>query len=383
MLAGGLDPLYRRMLAAGQQHYCRVEVWGAGVRLAVMRLLRQGDREGGLAYLPGSSITATLSSQVARNLTLSIPEDLFPEEDDDILAPMGNEIRVWRGILLPDRSPRYVWQAFRGRIQDATQDDETGECKIVCSDRAQDVLDAGFIRPENSVVGADRISEYQRLVRAALPDAEFGPSDSFAQTVPALSWEFDRGTALEEMFSSVGALWYPLADGSFVVRKYPWAQAGQPIITLSDGDGGVILRTGRSRSRRNMFNSVTATGERLNGDAPLFATAQDDDPTSPTFVGGKFGVKSLLMRRQTPTTDGGVQGAAESRLRTGITPTFLYGWSQAPDAALELGDVVTVNRQGRTRVQVVSSFTLPLDVQGVMTVQGRAQVLRSVEAGGS
>ena len=47
------------------------------------------------------------------------------------------------------------------------------------------------------------------------------------------------------------------------------------------------------------------------------------------------------------------------------------------------GDVVTVNRQGRTRVQVVSSFTMPLDVQGVMTVQGRAQVLRSVEAGGS
>lgn len=383
MLTGGLDPLYRRMLAAGHQHYCRVEVWGAGVRLAVIRQLREGDREGGLVYLPGSNITATLGSQVARNLTLSIPEDMFPEEDDDILAPHGNELRVWRGILPPDGSLKYVWPAFRGRIQDATQDDQTGECNIVCSDRAQDVLDAGFQRPENSVVGADRISEYQRLVRAALPDAEFGDSDTFAQTVPPLSWEFDRGTALEEMFSSVGALWYPLADGKFVARKYPWAQPGAPIITLSDGPGGVILRTGRSRSRRNMFNSVTATGERLNGDAPLFATAQDDDPTSPTWVGGKFGVKSLLMRRQTPTTDGGVQGAAEARLRTGITPTFLYGWSQTPDAALELGDVVLINRQGRARVQVVSSFTMPLDVQSVMTVQGRAQVLRSVEAGGS
>lgn len=383
MLPGGLDPLYRRMLAAGHQHYCRVEVWGAGKRLAIMRQLREGDREAGLVYLTGSQITATLGSQVSRNLSLSVPEDLFPEDDDDLLNPFGNEIRVWRGILPADGSLHYVWEAFRGKIQDVTQDDQSGECNVSCADRAQDVLDAGFVRPENSVIGADRITEYQRLVRAALPDAQFGDSDSFTQTVPALSWEFDRGTALEDMFSSVGALWYPLADGSFVARKYAWAQPGQPIITLTDGEGGVILASGRSRSRRNMYNSVTATGERLNGDAPVFATAQDDNPASPTYVKGKFGVKSLLMRRQTPTTDGGVQSAAEARLRTGITPTLVMGWSQTPDAALELGDIVTVVRGGRARIQVVSSFTLPLDVKAAMTVQGRAQVLRSVEAGGS
>jgi hypothetical protein len=205
----------------------------------------------------------------------------------------------------------------------------------------------------------------------------------FKQAMPALSWEFNRGSALDEMFSIAGGLWYPLADGSFVARKYPWANPGLPLLRLSDGPDGVILSTSRSRSRRDMFNTVTATSERLNGDDPIVQTARDEQPGSPTSVDGKFGVKSLLMRRVSATTAGGVLAAAQARLRTGITPTHQISWVQVPDASVELGDIVEleITRAGVVRTQVVSSFALPLDTGSPMGVVGRAQVVGAVEQG--
>lgn len=384
MLPGGLDPLYRRMLATSAEHYSRVEVWSPSAgRLAVLNSADQDDRNpDGLVYLSGSTISASLMSPVARNLTLNVPWRLYPVSDNDLLNPYGREIRIWRGVLSAGRPLPYSWQIFRGKIQDVGRDQQSGLCTVSCADLAQDVLDAGFVRPQNSVPGLPLNLEFQRLVKGALPFAEFGPSDDFAELTQALAWEFARGPAVEEMFTSVGALWYTLADGRFVTRRYPWAVPGPPVITLTDGDDGVILSVGERRSRREMFNSVTATGERLNGDAPVNGIAQDTRPGSVTNIDGDFGIKSKLLRRQTPSTQGGAQGTAEAALRTGITPTELVSWTQVPDAAVELGDVVGLDVADRTGlIQVISSYTMPVDIGPAMTVQGRSQVIGQVQAG--
>ena len=384
MLPGGTDPLYRRMLAVGHEPYVRVEVWSKAGRLAVLNALDQDDQDdGGLVYLAGSQVTANLMSPVARNLTLNVPWRLYPALESDLLHPYGREIRIWRGIRLNGNPQPYSWPIFRGKIQDAGRDQQNGFCSIVAADRAQDVLDAGFVRPQNSTPGFPLNIEFQRLILGALADAEFGESDTFNERTQALAWEFSRGSAVEEMFSAVGALWYALADGKFVTRRFPWTVPTAPLLTLSDGDGGVILSASERRSRREMVNVVTATGERLNGDAPVVATAQDDRPGSVTDINGDFGIKSRLIRRQTPSTQGGAQALAEAALRTGITPTELISWVQAPDAAMELGDVYSLDVSGRTGIiQVVSSFTMPVDIGPAMTVQARSLVVGQVESGG-
>lgn len=386
MLAGGLDPIYRDMLARSHRPYTRVEVWLGGVRQAVMRAARQDeDNPTGLVYLPGSTLEATLGSQVTRNVALIVPQDLYPYGERDLLAPYGAELRIWAGILPEDRSRSYIWPAFRGKIQDAEADDETGVCTIQAADRAQDVADAGFVNPQNAVAGALLVPEFQRLVTGAVPDAEFGVSDQFDQTMAALAWEFNRSSALEEVFTSVGANWYTLAGGEFVVRKYQWAQASDPVILLSDAEGGVILNSRPARSRRKLWNSITATGERLNGDVPVTATRQDTNPNSVTYIGGNFGIRSKLLRRQTPSTQGGAAAAAEAELRTTISPTQEWSWTQPVDAAVELGDVagLDVMRGHGVKgiVQVISAFSMPLDQQGRMTVAGRSLVVGQVEAG--
>ena len=384
MLEGGLDPIYRRLLAGAHEPVVRVEVWSRAGRLAVLSKLDQDDNgDDSLVYLSGSSLQATLSSQVSRNLTLNVPWHLYPEATTDLLNPYGREIRAWRGVRVQGSRTPYLWQIFRGKIQQVIRDNQSGTCTVSCADRAQDVLDHGFVRPQNSVPGNPLNVEFQRLVRGAVPDAEFGESDTFAEQTQPLAWEFNRSGAVEEMFSSAGALWYALADGRFVTRRFPWAVPGDPVITLADGPGGVILSARESRSRRDLYNVVTATGERLNGDAPVNATVQDDQPGSVTDVNGEFGIRSLLMRRVSPSTQGGARAAALARLRTTITPTETVAWLQTPDAATQLGDVVALDIGTRTGIiQVISSFNLPLDIGPAMSVGGRSQVVGQVEAGG-
>jgi hypothetical protein len=384
MLDGGLDPIYRRLLAGAHEAVVRVEVWSRAGRLAIMSPKDQDDAgDDSLVYLSGSSMQASLNSQVSRNLTLNVPWHLYPVATTDLLNPYGREIRAYRGVRVRGSRTPYMWQIFRGKIQRVTRSKQNGFCIVTCADRAQDVLDHGFVRPQNSVPGNLINVEFQRLVLGAVPNAEFGESDQFDEQTQALAWEFNRSGAVEEMFSSAGALWYALADGKFVTRRYPWAVPGPPIITLTDGPGGVILAADESRSRQDLYNVITATGERLNGDRPVNAVAQDNTPGSITDVNGEFGVRSMLMRRVSPSTEGGAQGAADAMLRTTITPTETVAWTQSPDAAVQLGDVVGLDVNGRTGIiQVISSFGLPLDIGPAMSVQGRSQVIGVVEAGG-
>lgn len=374
MLPGGADTFYREILAAGHRRYVRVEVWsGSGMLLESWipsHLL--GSPEGGLSFANGG-VTASLNSRVTRNLTVGVPYELYPTDPSDLLAPFGNELRVFYGVALADGSTSYVWQVFRGKIDTVTQ--TVGGCTLSATDRAAEVLDVGFIAPQNSQPSNTVSQEFERLILDALPDATFGVSDTFSGFVRPLTWEFDRGGALDELATSVGAIWFALADGSFVLRRYPWAVQASPVVTLTDQVGGTVLDWSVSRSRSSIFNLVTVTGERLNGDAPVYATAEDDVVGSPTNVAGGFGIRSRLERLQNPSTQGAAQASADALLRTYVSPTETWTLQVVPDAALELGDTIRLQVADRDVIQVVTNIGLPLGMDASMTVSTRSLVV--------
>lgn len=367
MLPGGSDAIYRTVLSGPHRHYVNVQVWsGQG------QLLRED-----LPFQRGN-VSATLTSRVSRNLDIEVHADFYPAETSDLLAPFGNEIRAFRGVQLGDGSLPYVWQVFRGRIQQVSVSSD-GTCRVRCSDRATDVIDHAFVTPQNSQPSNTVYSEFIRLITDALPDAEFGVSDEFQTPVRPLTWQQDRGSALDELATSVGAYWYPLANGAFVLRRYPWTVNAPAVTTLTDQEGGTVNGWDVERSRQDVYNIITVTGERLNGDTPVHAVASDTTVTSPTYIEGGFGVKSLLKRLQTPGTEGAAQAAANAALQDAIAPAESWSLEVVPDAALELGDVVQVKVNNRDVRQVVSGFTLPLDLYGNMMISTRSLVLNTLE----
>lgn len=376
MLPGGLDPFYRRALAAPHEEYVLVEVLdGDGNVLPIPRGSQAPD--GGLLFLEGSSVNATLTSRVSRTCTVIVAEPLYPAGPGDLLAPYGNRLRVTRGIRFAD-GHTYAWVVFTGRIQQPVLSPD-GNCVVPAADRALEVAEAGFVVPQNSQAGATVTNEFRRLVTDALADAVFGASDTFVLPVPALSWESDRAGALEEISTSVGAFWYPLANGDFVQRRYAWTVAGDPVVSLRDGQGGLIMGS-PSRDRDSVYNSISVSGERADGSTPVFAFAEDTNPESATYVNGPFGRRNRHIRLQTPATPGSAQSAANDWLRRSIGLFETWRWTQPVDAALELGDLVSLDAYGRTGIiQVVSAFSIPLEPGGFMSVQAHAQIVGSLE----
>lgn len=365
MLAGGLDQLYRLALTAGHEPYSRFEVWRGTVQLADDLTIING------------SVQANLASQVTRDLDLALDESYYPAEDGDLLAPFGNEIHAFRGIRFAEGS-RFEFPVFVGRIDEALLNDG-GQCVVHAQDRANDVISNKFPSPENSQPPAFVVDEVRRIISGRLVDAKFGAFDSFRQVVPILTWEEDPGRALDELSTACGAFWYSLADGQFVMRRYPWTVAGDPIVTFSDGDGGTVTSSNAVRMRNSIYNSIVVTGERLDGTAPTYGVANDDNPTSPTYFGGPFGVRRLVRRLNTPTTDDMCVSAANQLLKRATAFTEAWSFTTVPDAALELGDVISLNVRGRRGItQVVQSISMPLDTLGTMRVGCRAQVINQL-----
>lgn len=362
MLAGGLDLLYRLALAAGHKPILDVEVW-RGSSLVVDAL-----------PISTGEVTATLASRVSRVASCVAPGDFY-----DVVDPFTDTLRCFRGIEMADGSQQYRWQVFGGRLTDAELTPD-GMCDINAEDVAGDVVSRAFTIPEQSVVGAIVSDEVVRLISDALPNALFGTFDPYAVRVPTLIWEHDRGSALDEMATAVGSFWYALANERFVMRRVPWTVNKPAVLTLSDGEGGTVLGSTARRDRRNVYNQITVTGERLDGTVPVYATASDDDPTSPTFVGGPFGIRNKLLNLNTPTNQEAARSAAFDYLRRSTSLTEAWNLTCVPDASLELGDVLNLEVQGRTVFkQVVSAIQMPLVVEGTMQVTCRAQVVGSLQ----
>lgn len=374
MLPGGTDGLYRSALAAPHLLSTRIDVYD-GYGTDALLLAENIPFTSGM-------VGATLSSRVARTMSFAIDATWYPSTQDGILAPYGNVVRAYRGIEMGDGSTEYVFPVFTGRIQ-YVQKNSAGEVRVECSDPGADVVDFGFENPENSSAGTLVPDEVKRLINQVLPGIGFGTFDEYTETVKALTWEQDRGAALDEMAFAVGSYWYALADGQFVLRKYPWTVSSAPVVTFSDSEGGIVTSWAVARSRSTVFNSVVVTGERLNGDRPALGIARDLTPGSATEYGGKFGVRTEFLRLQTPGTDGAAQTAANDALRRDISLQESWSWDMVPDASVELGDVITLDVDNQIGlIQVVESFILPLDLQGPMTVTGRSLIVPALSESG-
>lgn len=365
--AAGLDSTYRAAYALPHHLSARVEIWTPNPADSYLTFTKLTD----LPYSTGE-VRATLASRVTRQLALTVTTEWFPWADTDPLAPLGNQLRVWRGIRYGDGT-RVDFPVFVGRISTVELADDRS-VRITCFDPAKDVIDNEFEAPTNSSTAtiAQQVTE---LISNAYPPAQFGTFDTINNPVPTISWDTDRGQALDDLATAGGAFWYCLSDGSFVLRKVPWAQDPADVtadITLSQGEGGTITHAAVSRTRDQLANSITGLAERTDGSAPLHATVRDLDPASATYWFGKFGRINRTYQIQAAASYGQLQSAARVQLQRAKSRVINYAVSCVPDASIELGDAVEINAFGRSVVQCVAGYSLPLTTNGDMQLQLRA-----------
>jgi hypothetical protein len=353
----------------------KVEVLdGAGVFLAE------------IPFLDGN-VSATLGSQITRTAELLTDPALSPADVGDLLYPAGNRLKIWRGIQVGCEEPD-LFPIFHGRINNVV-DKPRSPTRLRAVDLSGDIRDAGFIVPETPSPGASIISEFKRLVLGALPSATFGVSDAVAAIVGERSWDTDRSQALDDLANSVACFWYTTGSGDFVMRRVPWTYLRSPDLIITDvlapspcennEDPPITVLpwlyaqdSVRERSRENVYNVVAVAAEHVSGQAPLLATEADQDPTSPTWVGGNFGIKSLHQRTDVALTAGQLGDMARTTLRRSKALTDSWALDIVPDCRLELGDCIEVRCQRVTSMQVIASMRIPLTEKGSMQLGLRA-----------
>lgn len=358
-----VSDLYRRALAAPHRRETLVQVWHGPELVA--------DSDTGAVTILGGQVSATLGSRVSRTLSLLVDNSLFPTSPDDVLSPFVAVLRVFSGIGYPDGS-REIFPVFTGRVRDVAEQ-PNGTVEVGASDLAQDVIGWQFETPMPSRPGVPITDEIVRLITGALPGAEFAPFDVEDTFTPVLVWDQDRGQALDDLAEAVAGRWYPLGDGRFVVRRYPYT-AGVPVVTITDGEGGTAQSAARTVTRSSVYNSVTISSERADGTDPVRVTVRDNVTSSPTRYRGPFGVQTQIIKVQTPLNSSGATRAATQILAASSALGEQWTVSCTPDASLEPGDVAAFRWRGNSAVQVIDSITLPLMTAGAMQLQARSSV---------
>jgi hypothetical protein len=382
---GPQTPLYRDALAAPHSAYSRVEVWKSGIQQEEFNQFQPGDLQDRPVFFTGS-VRATLNSRVARTLTMNVPEQWYPYDDDDLLDPFGSHLVAYRGIRYGDGTVD-EFPIFRGAIKQVTPQ-TGGTATIQAADLANEVVQAGFLGDSQADVGIDMVTEFERLVSGGYPAAVFGTSDTFSNAVPALSYDTDRGAALDALAKAAGAFWYSLADGSFVLRRIPWT-TGLRMAPLPMGSGenrdlpgpGTVVSAFPDRSNNGVVNRLVVSGERPDGSQPFFAMVEDDDPNSKTWVGGPYGVKAATIRLTTVDNVATALDAARAAFSRAKARTQAWRINCVPDASIELGDPIGLYWRGRYLVQLVASYSIPLEPNGVMSIDGRDLVDSGVANG--
>ena len=124
-----------------------------------------------------------------------------------------------------------------------------------------------------------------------------------------------------------------------------------------------------------MGNQQTAVSTHPDAEG-LYVTVQDDDPSSPTWVGGPWGVHPLpVITSDKTTTESGLRSLALMRLGKGLAPTQKISLQvpQRPDLLYRHPLLLACADLGIAGIRRVLSWSLTLPVRGtapaLMTVE--------------
>ncbi len=368
---------YRQAIRESHQAVVRVDVLSGGEVIDTLTADPAATTDEGAAVISG---TVTLDSRAASRgrFECSLIDDgslgLVPTTAASLLAPYGHELRVYRGLILPDATTELVsFGIFR--IDAANIDDSPAGMTIALSglDRSARVADAKFEAPYEVAAGTPVEEAILAVVQMAIPDVvAIFPGVTF--TTPALraEEEGDPWAFVQNMATACGLELYFDGDGS--LRLAPLA-GGEVVATLAEGEDGVLLAAARGWVREGTHNRVIAVGENTGEAAPARGVATDDDPTSPTYYFGPFGKSPSFYRSQFIATADQALAAATYLLQRQLGTTQTAAFTILVDPSLEPGDTVQVTRSraGIDEQNTIDSLVIPLGVDQPMTGQTRAR----------
>lgn len=345
---------------------------------------------------------------------------LIPASSSDLLTPYGNEIKIYRGIryqrrrvaasyatILGDYSTYAVLAANVANYQ--TINDRTGPFETV-----EEYIPLGVfvimdvevqVDPDGvsiAVTGQDRSI---RISRARWTDP-YKVANGTAVETALTNLLNDRWGSITTSFTTTGATTTQVVLG-LDTDNDPWQDAvkiaeanaldlyfdndGTCILepkrdytdtegdeTYVEGSEAMLLAASRRLTAEGVYNAVVVTGEGTD-DTQYRSTVLDDDPASPTYVYGPFGLVPTFRSSPLINSQRSADKYAAAILNEIKGTTEAISWEQVVDPSLDAGDTVTVvDTAARiSRTLVLDRISIPLSASEAMG--SVARTIRTVD----
>lgn len=352
-------------LRASHTVTARVEVLDRGQIVAAL------GGTSGLGRVTGGGVSLEANAGVSRKASVDLSDPggaLTPAGYADLLAPSGNEMRLWRGVQKGSFAEEVP--IFTGLIGDVTvESGSAGGVNISLSgmDRADRVSEAGFDTTYVISAGQNYADAIRVLINSRLDGLTFRFTTTGALT-PLLIFQPDDDPweMAQKMSQSIGCRLY--FDGMGVCILEPVGDSSTAPVSFSYAEGAeaVILSASKKLSRQYTYNGVVASGETTSiGDqatAPVTWTAWDTNLSSPTYYQGKFGRKPRRYASPFITTPTQARSAAEAILNDALGLSEEVRFTAVVNPAHVPGDVIeiVVSDSRIAARYVMDSFSIPL-----------------------
>lgn len=305
------------------------------LRVKVLR----GTQDLGFIPVVDANVSATYSTQGGRDASIVVSQHIL---DQGLLNPNSDQVVIYTGIPNVAMVP-----LFTGRVDEVSRSSD-GQAEIQLLSRAAEAIRAEFEVPwAAGPAGTYTTAEMTRILQSI--DSTWGVdiSDANNSTIPAnLVWETDPGQALDQLAQGASLIWQPDRVGSFRIFVNPWTIGSilgdTSVVTLVDGEDGVLVEVEENTSRIGVYNSVTVVTERVNNTPPVRVTARDMNPASPTYWGGLFGKQNLVVKNQTPVSDFESENLARRLLRQSLALQRSFRITLPDMPLLDPGDIFTL-----------------------------------------
>lgn len=357
----GLSAAAKSVLAAGGYRYYRaVESWRDGQLLAADVPVDTAQEETDRTLRVPERVTLTVPRQVAG-------ESWAPNREDSPLTAAGQRLHVKLGVGLS--LGQVEWFA-RGRFLIQDSQARGDQVDVAAVGMLALVDEAKLVSPYQPTSGL--IATLRGLVEPALTVlVDSGLTD---RTPPAgINYDSDRLGAVLELLDAWPA--DAAVDPEGFLSVVPAVQSMTPVLSLTDGVGGTVIRAAGGSTRADAANIVVARGVASDG-SQVQGTAQI--VTGPQRAGGPFNPLPVPFFFSSPLLTSVAEcnaAAATIAARKRRESAAAYRVEMVPHPGLQTGDVVSLTASDPPLSAVpcaVETLTLPYTTpvtQQVLTVR--------------
>lgn len=323
-----------------------------------------------LAVYSGT-VNAAVGRAVARNLGCTVIDptgSLSGGDVVDLLSPYDCEVAPYRGVVTPAGTEWCPLGVFRLTARDALGD---GQVQLTGQDRA--MLYQGPMSGALAISGGTPIeTAIGMLLQTRRPGVHMHTWVTGFTCGPLLyAPDIDVWAECQKLAQSVGGWLYHDRTGDLVFGSL-LPTSLLPVARYAEGDGTLRSAT-RTEDADTIHNVIVVQ----NTDKTVTAVAEDDDPTSPTYVGrGERRVDVITNEHVSSVAQ--AQQAATTALIRELGRTETVQATLVPDPSLDPLDAGTVHRPliGLVeRTLIVEQIDMPLTAADPMSVTFRQYIL--------